>query len=137
MGCSFFPDMTVYTTSHATSSILEHEFGHIYDYNFFITFNQNHQDIIPPDVLISNQNAVCEAVSESNSFEHCMSSYHETFADAMALYVESPDKLPPDLKSMDGFSAKNKIISLSGGFFKQKKKRGVLLLLKNKEKKVF
>lgn len=99
MGCSFFPDMTVYTTSHATSSILEHEFGHIYDYNFFITFNQNHQDIIPPDVLISNQNAVCEAVSESNSFEHCMSSYHETFADAMALYVESPDKLPPDLKA--------------------------------------
>ena len=96
MGCSSFPDRAVYTTAHATSTVLEHEFGHVYDYNFLITFNQNYQDITPPDVLISNQNAVCTAVDTT---EHCMSSYHETFADAMALYVESPDKLPPDLKA--------------------------------------
>lgn len=96
MGCSSFPDRAVYTTAHATSTVLEHEFGHVYDYNFLITFNQNYQDITPPDVLISNQNAVCTAVDTT---EHCMSSYHETFADAMALYVESPDKLPPELKA--------------------------------------
>lgn len=99
VGCASSSDRAIYTTTHAPSSILYHEFGHIYDYSFFITYNQSYQDIIPPDVLISNQNAVCEAVSESNSFDHCMSSYHETFADAMALYVESPDKLPPDLKA--------------------------------------
>lgn len=96
MGYSSFPDMAVYTTAHATSSVLEHEFGHIYDYNSSITFDRNHQDMTPPDVLISNQNAVCEATDNP---EYCMSSYHETFADAMALYVESPDKLPPDLKA--------------------------------------
>lgn len=98
-GCAFPSDRAVYTTTHASSSVLEHEFGHVYDYNFFITFNQNHQDITPPDVLISNQKTVCEVASESDDFEHCMSSYHETFADAMALYVESPDKLPSDLKA--------------------------------------
>jgi len=97
MGCSSFPDRAVYTTTHATSSGLEHELGHVYDYNFFITFNQ--KDITPPGVLISNQKTVCEVASELDDFEHCMSSYHETFADAMALYVESPDKLPPDLKA--------------------------------------
>ena len=41
---------------------------------------------------------MCEAAS-TDSFEHCISDYQETFADAMALYVESPDKLPPDLKA--------------------------------------
>lgn len=56
------------------------------------------QSINPPQILISNQKAVCEAVSE-DSFEHCISTYQETFADAMALYVESPNKLPPDLKA--------------------------------------
>ena len=96
MGYSSFPDMAVYTTAHATSSVLEHEFGHIYDYNSSITFNRNHQDITPPNVLISNQSVVCEATDNP---EYCMSSYPETFADAMALYVESPDKLPPDLKA--------------------------------------
>lgn len=96
VGCASSFDRAIYTTTHATSSVLEHEFGHVYDYNFFITFNQNYQDITPPDVLISNQNAVCEATDNP---EYCMSSYHETFADAMALYVESPDKLPPDLKA--------------------------------------
>lgn len=97
VGCASSFDRAIYTTTHATSSVLEHEFGHVYDYNFFITFDQNHQDITPPDVLISNQNAVCTATDSST--EHCMSSYHETFADAIALYVESPDKLPPDLKA--------------------------------------
>ena len=56
------------------------------------------QRINPPQILISNQKTVCESNSGS-TFEHCMSTYQETFADAMALYVESPDKLPPDLKA--------------------------------------
>ena len=98
-GCSTYRDKAIYLTSYASSFMaLEHELGHIYDFTFLITINQNHQDVDPPEVLKMNQKAVCEAASES-SFEHCMSSYRETFADAMALYVESPDKLPPDLKA--------------------------------------
>lgn len=100
VGCSTYRDRAVYLTSTATSSVLEHEFGHIYDSVFLITFDQTYRDIEPPQVLISNQKAVCEASSESDSSEeYCMSTYRETFADAMALYVESPDKLPPDLKA--------------------------------------
>lgn len=100
VGCSSYRDRAIYLTPIATSSILEHEFGHIYDSVFLITFDQTYRDVEPPQILISNQKAVCEASSESGSSEeHCMSTYRETFADAIALYVMSPDKLPPDLKA--------------------------------------
>ena len=99
IGLTVYQDKAIYLTPFASSfESLGHEFGHIYDYSFHITFNQAMQSINPPQILISNQKAVCEAVSE-DSFEHCISTYQETFADAMALYVESPDKLPPDLKA--------------------------------------
>lgn len=99
IGIAYYPDKAIYLTPYADFPALEHEFGHIYDSSFLITRNQARQSINPPQVLISNQKAVCEATSDDSSFEHCMSTYQETFADAMALYVESPDKLPPDLKA--------------------------------------
>lgn len=98
IGLAVYQDKAIYLTPFASSfEALGHEFGHIYDSSFLITRNQTWQNINPPQVLISNQKAVCE-ISE-DSFEHCMSNYHETFADAMALYVASPDRLPPDLKA--------------------------------------
>lgn len=97
IGLAVYQDKAIYLTPFADFEALEHEFGHIYDYFFHITFNQTMQRINPPQILISNQKTVCEAAS-TDSFEHCISDYQETFADAMALYVESPDKLPPDLK---------------------------------------
>lgn len=99
VGIATNEDKAVYLTPLAPYGSLEHELGHIYDFVFFVTFDQKWRDVEPPQVLISNQNAVCEAASESDNFEHCMSAYRETFADAIALYVESPDKLPPDLKA--------------------------------------
>lgn len=99
-GCSTYRDKAIYLTPDATFSVLEHEFGHMYDSAFLITFDQTYRDIEPPQVLVSNQKAVCEASSElGSSEEYCMSTYRESFADAIALYVESPDKLPPDLKA--------------------------------------
>ena len=90
----------IYLTSLASSKTLNHELGHVYDYKFFITYTQDYHDIEPPTVLSTNQAKVCEAIAQSNgNADYCMSSYHETFADAIALYVMSPDKLPPDLKA--------------------------------------
>lgn len=102
IGLATSQNKAIYLTPYVSFIPLEHEFGHIYDYTFFITRDQSAQDITPY-ILKTNQKAVCEAVStlpdDANDFNHCMSNYQETFADAMALYVESPDKLPPDLKA--------------------------------------
>lgn len=98
IGLTVFQDKAIYLTPFADFEALEHEFGHIYDLLSQITLNQAGQRINPPQILISNQKTVCE-VASTDSFEHCMSNYQETFADAMALYVVSPDKLPPDLKA--------------------------------------
>lgn len=102
VGCSSYRYRTIYLTPYASFGTLVHEFGHIYDSTFLITISQNFQYVDPPEVLKANQKTVCEAASASPSdgsdFDHCMSTYQETFADAIALYVESQDKLPPDLK---------------------------------------